>query len=286
MNFCLFSKRLIILSVLVLTVFNTYGQSHFRHKFTIYAFIPWKNEKYTTPSQFSNYLHSFGIRPIKVIYEHNFFTQGKVDSQKIKKIADESIKSPNIPISFDVEFGNRFQPETVIPRVKDIVHYYRSYQGQAPVGIYGTIPQNTYSWNSRISNYDKLNEKYKLLVSLVDYLSPVLYNYDGNNFSSWLKSAKYNIEAAKKFAPAKPIIPYVSPVITLRTTNIVKQGHIVEELDEASMTKRLQTLYELGASGCIIWASSQDRTKEGKVPAFDPQKAWGKAVVEFLKTHH
>ena len=51
------------------------------------------------------------------------------------------------------------------------------------------------------------------------------------------------------------------------------------------MAQRLGSLYQQGASGCIIWASSQDRKKNGEVPQFNPEHGWGKAVVSFIKLH-
>lgn len=279
-----FFSRLILVCFLALTV-NANALELRPAKFTIYAFIPWTSQKFDNYAKLSNYLNSFGIRPIRVIYENDFFTQGEIDPQKLRKIAEETVANPNIPISFDLEFGDRFKPETVIPRIESLLRYYHAYQPKALVGIYGTIPQNTYSWKPTISTYDRLNDQYMSLVNLVDFLSPVLYNYDGNNFSAWLKSAKYNINAAKQYASKKPIIPFISPIIRVGETKLVKKGHLVEELDEIAMRERLQALYALGASGCIIWASSQDRTKDGQIPSFDPNNAWGKAVVEFIKTH-
>jgi len=255
-------------------------------KFTVYAFIPWKNKHPDDHyKQFDEDLISYGIHPIKVIYEDYYLTEGKVDYSKIKKIAESAASEPDIPVSFDTEFGNRFRPETVIPKVQEILQSYRSFAPKALVGVYGTIPQTTFSWKPTISSYDKLNEKYKLLINFVDFLSPVLYNYDGNDLQAWLKSANYNINAANKHAPDKPIIPFISPIIKIGDTDLIKKGNIIEELSEESMAKRLQILYDLGASGCIIWASSQDRTKDGQFPAFNPEKDWGKAVVEFIKTH-
>ena len=93
------------------------------------------------------------------------------------------------------------------------------------------------------------------------------------------------MELAKKYTPLKPVIPYISPVVRLGSSNKAKNGNLVEALSEEEMRERLQALFILGASGCIIWASSQDRTEDGQIPQFDPDKGWGKAVVEFTKTH-
>ena len=253
--------------------------------FTVYVFVPWFNAQFDDAKQRKDYFNYLGIKPIKVIYEAGFYTQGKVDPHKIRQIALESRADPDTPISFDFEMGNRFRPETVIPDITKILHYYRDFDSKARVGIYGTIPQNTYAWHSLIAAYDALNWRYKPLADWVDFLSPVLYNYDGDDFESWFKSAQYNVAAARDIASEKPIIPYISPNIRLGETNLVKQGHVIKELSEKAMAKRLQALYNLGASGCIIWSSSQDRTQDGQKQTFTPHQGWGRAVVEFIRTH-
>ena len=142
-------------------------------------------------------MSTFGIQPINIIYENNYFTNGKIDFKKIKNMALKTALKPNVPVSFDMEFGNRFKPETVIP--------------------------------------------------------------------------------------SKRIIPYFSSIVRLGPSNKAINGNLVEELSENEMTQRLTALYNLGASGCIIWASSQDRTRDGQIPQFYPDKGWGKAVVKFIK---
>lgn len=256
-------------------------QSH-ADQFKIYAFIPWKTND-AQSKLIESRLESYGIIPIKVIYEHHITTHGKIDGEKLKRLANMS--RPDIPISFDLESGNRFHPETVLPKVQEVLQTYKTLAPQSVVGVYAILPQITYSWNKKIANYDQLNEKYKSLINFVDFLSPVLYNYDGSDLQAWHESARFNIQAAKRYALGKPIIPYISPIIRLHKLDAVKDGNLVEELDENSMAARLQILYDLGASGCIIWASSQDRTKDGHFPVFDPDKAWGRAVVTFIKTH-
>jgi hypothetical protein len=51
------------------------------------------------------------------------------------------------------------------------------------------------------------------------------------------------------------------------------------------MLTRLQTLYDLGADGCIVWASSGDRTLDGTMPVFDRNSGWGKALADFAAAH-
>lgn len=280
-------RYLILFTFLFVVINEVHSTKEPLHDFKIYAFLPWEKQPRGEQGEKDqrDYLLRYGIHPIKIIYENHFLTSGKIDLTKMKHIADEAGHEPNIPVSFDIELGNRFKPETTIPKIKDILTQYRRYQSQGLVGIYATIPQNTYRWQPTISSYDKLNDQYSILIPYVDILSPSLYNYDGNDFSAWSKSAKYNMLAIQHYKSGKPIVPYISPIIRIRPLSRIKKGYLVVELDKESMTKRLKLLYDLGASGCIIWGSSQDRKKDGQLPVFDPNKGWGKAVVEFIQSH-
>jgi hypothetical protein len=257
-------------------------------KFTVYAFIPWAtktSEHARTENDLSDYMLTYGIQPIYVIYENNYFTHGKIDLNKIKNLALKTALKQKVPVSFDMEFGHRFKPETVIPRVKIILNYYRSYNAKAFVGIYATIPQNTYGLKPTGFVYDQLNHQYDTLINEVNFISPSLYNYTGHDMDAWLVNTRFNMDLAKKYTPSRPIIPYISPIIRIGPSNKATYGNLVEELNEDEMTQRLDALYHLGASGCIIWASSQDRAEDGQVPQFNPDKGWGKAVVHFIATH-
>ena len=247
-------------------------------KFTVYAYIPWdkKEEKIFT---------KYGIKSINVIYEKSYMTDAKIDKQKIRELALETLKDSSLPVSFDIEPGANLKAAAIVPAIQSILKQYRAYNTKNLIGLYATIPQNTYGRLSSDSAYNKLNSSSKNLIFLVDFISPSLYNYDKNDFTKWWLNAQYTMNAAKKYSMNKPIIPYISPIIRLSSLSTIKNGHVVRELSEEEMTKRLDTLYSMGASGCIIWASSQDRTQNGQVPQFNPQNGWGKAVVTFIKTH-
>ncbi len=246
--------------------------------FTVYAYIPWKMK-----TNESDYMLSYGIQPVTVIYENKYFTNGKIDLKKIKKIALETALQPNVPVSFDMEFGHRFKPKTVLPYVHAILKSYRGYNSKTLIGIYATIPQNTYGLKPMGFVYGRLNHQYDSLIDDVDFISPSLYNYSRYDVNAWLENTRFIIELAKKYSPSKPIIPYISPIFRLGPSNKAINGNLVVELSEEEMNLRLQALYNLGAAGCIIWASSQDRTQDGQIPQFHPDKGWGKAVVKFIK---
>lgn len=287
------SFRKICLLVLLFTVgmvFPCPAQTSAK-KFTIYEFIPYREHvagsEIARIPPLDQYLETLGIHRIKVIYLERFMTNDQPDEKKIETIAKSAIGSPNVPVSFDTEFGDRFHPETVIPRVSAILSIYHRYNTVTPAGVYATAPQNTYAWKPDISRFDSLNESYRSIAQQVDFLSPVLYNYEGPDIEAWKRAAVYNISAAKKYQTGKRILPYISVIIRLQSSgkDDDSQHGAIRTLTEAEMLTRLQTLYDLGADGCIVWASSGDRTLDGKVPVFDRNSGWGKALADFAKSH-
>jgi hypothetical protein len=259
-------------------------------KFTIYAFVPYKDHiiagtRVNTP-QFDEYLESEGIHRVKVVYLNRFMTNDQPDASKIEDIARAATKESKIPVSFDTEFGDRFHPETVIPRVSQILTIYHQFNKNTPAGVYATAPQNTYAWNANIGRFDALNEKYAPIAQQVDFLSPVLYNYEGGDTEAWKQAAVYNMKAAQKYGTGKPILPYLGIVVRLKdgTDDASQKGRPMRMLTEEEMLVRLQTLYDLGADGCIVWASSGDRL-DGSLPAFDRNSGWGKALADFARAH-
>ncbi|HEU0230925.1 MAG TPA: hypothetical protein VFR20_10165 [Burkholderiaceae bacterium] len=260
-------------------------------KFIIYEYVPYSThiadgEVVTEPS-FKSYLESLGIHRIDVIYRNRFMTDGRPDKQKIEDIAKSALAAPGIPASFDTEFGQRFKPETVIPRVSEILRIFHHYNTVIPAGVYATAPQNTFAWKPNTpARFDALNPRYASVARQVDFLSPVLYNYNGGDTARWRLNADYNMQAAKKYHTGKPIIPYINIAVVLKTSKRDKRAPIlVRMLTEAQMHARLQALYDLGASGCIVWASTRFRTADGKTPVFDRNSGWGKALADFAQAH-
>jgi len=282
------NKNLLALTLSLFLAVSAQAQESHPRKFTIYVFLPWQVQmpdgKVDRSVKLKDYVAQFGLKSAKVIYENGYFTDGKVDTEKVKAIAEATKSDPDSIVSFDTEFGKRFNPETVIPQVLNILQIYRESDPKAKVGVYATAPQNTYGWKAGVESYDAINGKYKAVAHAVDFLSPVLYNYNGDDFHAWMKAAAYNIDAAKRYNTNKPIIPYITPGYSVPDVggNGAKQ---YLHLSENEMRNQLQKLYDLGASGCIVWGSSNDRDSNGKQPVFDATTGWAKALVDFAKKY-
>lgn len=255
--------------------------------FIVYQFIPWTNHvvngQVTDVPPLADYLVQNGIYPVNVVYESYFMINNVVDPALVANIAQSAAETPHIPVSFDTEFGDRFQPQTVIPNVTEIINIFHNNNNNTPVGVYGTVPQDTYGWTDNMSEYDQLNPQYAPLASIVDFMSPVLYNYNDNDTVAWINSAKYNMNAARNYNASKPIFPYITPMVGDKSENATKYPNTF--LTKREMTLRLETLLKLNASGCIIWVSNEIDTPDGHPPPFDAENGWGNAVVDFVKNH-
>lgn len=257
--------------------------------FTVYAFIPWQlhNEGGVPVKNppLPEYLEKMGILRVNVVYDKYYLDdEENPDEAKIKLLAEKMAGTPEQPVSFDTEFGKRYIPNTVIPRVLKTLEIFRRYNSTNPVGVYATAPQNTYGWRNNSLIYDALNPAYAPVAEKVDFLSPVLYNYTEKDIEKWKKSARYNLDAAKGYNTGKPIIPYISPThFPPKIPNELNSPVKVEHLTEDEMRERIRFLRDNGAAGCIVWASSRERDLAGKPVVFDAESGWGKVLVEYAR---
>ncbi|MEW5606508.1 hypothetical protein [Pseudomonas juntendi] len=256
------------------------------NSFEIYGFIPYQakyeNNRLVKGRPSDKWFERNGLRPIKVIYDNRVLDiprnkskkdQSSINDAKLKKIASTHRIGMDNMVSLDLETWNRFNDETP-SRIIGLIRAYREHHPEARLGLYSTVPHNTYSWSeSKIEDYVKLNAKYADVAKEVDYFSPSLYNYGDAQFSSWEAGAKFNIQASREYDPNKPVLPYITPE--------VKQPNGFRWLSYGEMMQRLEALQQLGADGCIVWASSRSRDESGAPPVLNPQEGWLKAISDF-----
>lgn len=285
----------LLIGLFVITGYHTHAQNvnAAKHQFNVYGFIVYggyvKNGKNVNAPyhDMQLYLAQLGIAKYDLIYENKMLDHSKEDKLKINgtvnpykmdSLAAKALQEPNVLVSLDLEGWKRFDTIKTPLRMIEAINAFKRTNKVSKVGLYATVPQNTYGYDDEISRYDKFNKSYASVAAVVDYFSPSLYNYKNTDNTEWKKAATYSIEACKKYGyPAKKIVPYVTPEVIINGTKTM--------LSYDEMMFRLQTLYELGADGCLIWTSSSTRDANGKRIYVDENAGWLKAVRDFIVSH-
>lgn len=261
-----------------------------RHPFKVYSFIVYggymQNGAQVKASykELEQYLLGYGMQKLDLIYEQRVLDypggdkkNGVPNSERMATLARAASAEPNTPVSLDLEGWNRWDTVKTPSRMIEAINEFRKTNKDAKIGLYATVPQNTYAYSENISRYDKINRAYSAVAAAVDYFSPSLYNYDADTVN-WNKAAKYNMAACKKYGfPDKLMLPYITPEVNLKG---VKRMLTYDE-----MMNHLQTLYNLGASGVLIWTSSATRDADGNKIYIDVNSGWLKAVRDFMASH-
>ncbi|HAV4219326.1 hypothetical protein KTH87_13610 [Acinetobacter baumannii] len=265
------------------------------YSFEIYQYIFWKDyidqhgKHHSNSNNFQVFLKENHLKPIEVIYQYRFLTNNKPDKEKIKKIVAISKLNPTIPISFDIEVGNKFKPETVLPVVNETLDLYHQYGGAAPVGIFGVLPQNLFGsedLNPKTKQlYKELNKQYEGVAQKVNFLSPVVYNLWFRDYNEWVQRTDFHIEEAKKYAKKYnlKVIPYFSSSYLDRD---YFNNNIIYPLAEKEIQQRLNYIHSKNVDGVIIWDSSIGFLKNGNRPIFNVNKGGAKAIIKFSKSYN
>lgn len=266
--------------------------SSFVYAFDTFGFIPWsmqeKAKVISNKEVIKKKLEENGVQRIDVVYHNRMLTNGLVDHEKIKKIALESMR--DVPISFDLEIGNRNKPETILPTLLAIIDLYHAYGGKAPIGVYATLPQNTFGGSKltekRETQLINLSKQYEVIANKIDFLSPVFYFYDGDDFDNWKKAVDFGMRQSHLYAKKYnlKIYPYITNSFRNSPKNPQTQGWTIELLDQKQMLNTLCYLKTKGADGAIIWASSQVVDANGVKPVINVQAPWFKGVQKFEKS--
>ncbi len=271
---------------------STPGSANLKKEFKIYGFISYpkhmKDGVAVNGVVSSEDLAALGIRKVNLVYQKRIVdfpdkneAEGIPNEENIKAIALETLKEPEVPVSLDVECWKRFDLKRTPSRFVEVIESFKSHNKLSQVGLYSTVPQNTYGWQDGLADkYDALNAAYAGVAEKVDYFSPSLYNYGHQDNETWAKFAAFIIEAAKKYSSDKKIIPYLSPEFF---PNVKKGEKATRWLSYDDMMFRLKTLRRLGAAGCILWTGSGSRDDQGNLAVFDPKMDWVRAVVDFQK---
>jgi hypothetical protein len=236
-------------------------------------------------AQIQTYLLPYGINKLNLIYEQNLLDYpGGVKANavpnvgRIDSLANLAKADPTTLVSLDMESWNRFDTVATPSKYVTVINDWKAIDTLSQLGLYATVPQNTYGYTSTIHNYDKYNKAYSSVAAKVDYFGPSLYNYNGVDSVAWKSAAAYNVSACTLYGfTSKRILPYITPEVTV--------NGVTTELSYNDMMLRLQYLYSLGANGCLVWTSSATRDASGNKIYVDVTTGWAKALVDFATSH-
>lgn len=276
-------KKFILATIATLFLTNAYP-------FDVYQFIIWKNyiddkgQLRTDQKELQKYFAKNNLKPVKVIYHNRFLTKGKPDEQKIKIIANATKTNTSVPVSFDIEVGDKFKTQTLLPIVNETLDLYHKHGGAAPVGVYGVLPQIIFADEQFNSNtkkrYIQLNKEAEEIANKVDFLSPVLYNTWITDFDEWKNRTEFQMSQARSYAKKYnlKIIPYVSGTYLDRG---FFKNKIIHPLSETEMKQRLDYIKSKGANGVIVWEGSTATLKNGENPTYDKRSGAYKVITQF-----
>lgn len=276
-------KKAIISIAMIFSASNVYS-------FDVYQFIIWKNyiddkgQLQTDEKGLQRYFEKNNLKPIKVIYHKRFLTKGKPDEEKIKMIVRYTKINPSIPVSFDIEVGNKFKPETLLPIVNRTLDLYHKHGGKAPVGVFGVLPheisaREAFNVDTQ-KKYIALNKQYEDVAKKVDFLSPVIYNTWLTNFGDWKERTEFQMQQSKHYAKKYnlKIIPYIS---TSYWDSLFHKNKTMHPLSESEMSQRLKYIKSQGANGVIVWEGSTARLKNGEKPTYNKNIGAYKVITQF-----
>jgi hypothetical protein len=244
-----------------------------------------------------DWFEALGLSPVDVIYSSRFLAGTGVgatlDADRLQQLARAVPSNRLVALDAEEWDASRSHPDSplangksIVQNLVDVVQTFKRANPAALVGLYSEVPQNTYGFTATTpAVYDELNPHYAPVAAQVDYYSPSLYNYrfDGTpaGDAQWARSAAYAVHACRLLdglnRTRKPVLPYVTPAWK-------DTGNVARYLTEDQMRFRLQTLRQLGASGCILWLSSSAKEPGGDAPlVLDPTTGWLRAAVEFAK---
>jgi len=280
-----------VLMVVSLALISMAKAQQTKHPFKVYGFVVYGgyvkdgNNVNASYKDIQLYLAHLGVMKYDLIYENKMldYTNGDklngiVNQYKMDSLSSKALGNADVLVSLDLEGWKRFDTVATPTRMLAAIAAFRKQNKKCKIGLYATVPQNTYGYDDKISRYDKWNRGYAKVAAAIDYFSPSLYNYKTTDSIQWKKAAIYNVEACRKYGfPDKKIIPYVTPEVTADSKTTL--------LTYDEMMFRLQTLYNLGADGCLIWTSSGSRDAAGKRIYINENEGWLKAVKDFVAMH-
>jgi hypothetical protein len=237
-------------------------------------------------------LSQFGVEPIKIVYEREFWEPGQNTESlparsRVHEVASGA-KALGIPAIIDIEHWptsptlHNVSAETTresIDKYATVLSWFREAAPGLPVGLYGIIPMIDYwraiepSTGSLHKEWVSDSERALSLVGLVDALFPSLYTFYVDR-QGWVNYAVAQLLEAKRLASGKPVYVFLWPQYH-NSNAIVGERYLPAEYWKLE----LETVRKY-ADGVVLWGGWA-----GNGPAeWDDKAAWWTVTKQFLRT--
>jgi hypothetical protein len=235
-------------------------------------------------------LSKFGVKPITIIYGHEFWEPGRnldplPTRAHVREVAAR-VSAQGIPAVIDIEHwptspsvhkvSVATAQESVV-KYETVLNWFREAAPGLPVGLYGIIPMIDY-WRAIEPPASPAHvawmadsERALSLVGVVDALFPSLYTFYADR-EGWVAYATAQLLEARRLAAGKPVYVFLWP--QYHNSNPLVGEHY---LPAAYWTLELETVRKY-ADGVVVWGGWA-----GDGPAaWDDKAGWWIATKEFL----
>jgi hypothetical protein len=253
-----------------------------------FKFLHWIRYKGLSP----NYdLSNYGLTKINLKVDSSLLLADRktINSANIKAMAELDNLEGNfdIPVSMDMESWP-FYPigtalNSTIDSLKKSIKIYKDYNPKSNLGAYSLPIWNRYTFSglNSTSTWHQTNDLLKQVGVELDHIEN--YGYNTVSYSKkeeWKSFVKAQLDEVRRHSEydGKPVYLWICPQYYMGTNR--------EFIEPEFWKYQLETLYELGYDGFIIWTSDRGgSTLPYQIINFDPNSEWFKITLNFINTH-
>jgi hypothetical protein len=202
----------------------------------------------------------------------------------IEQVASDYLNQPTIPVSLDIESWSyaSSQLDTTISRFLQVIDAFKTVNSSSPLGFYGVVPNDAYTWNNiqptggaKYIKWQNLNASLAPIANKVDIFFPSFYTFDDDSVS-WRNLVTATLNEVRKYNRNIPVYAYLWPQYHDGTA---LQFQFV---DTSVWKYELEALYLL-TDGIVIWSSNKDQF--GNIISWDATMPWWQTTQAFVMSH-
>ena len=232
-------------------------------------------------------LSQFGVKPIKIIYGHEFWDPGQnmdplPTQDRVREVA-VAVQGLGVPAVIDIEHWPTHKAsgadiQRTIEKHMTLLRWFHDAAPAVQVGLYGTVPIGEYwgaianSTSEKYQSWISDNDRLRPLSGSVNALFPSLYTFYADR-EGWMRFAAVQLIEARRLAGGRPVYAFLWPQYH-DSNRLLGEKYLPAEYWKLE----LETVLKY-ADGIVIWGGW-----EGSGPAaWDNNAGWWKVTTEFLK---